>query len=113
MKVMLLNGSPHPAGCVYTALDEIARTLAAEGIDSEIFQIGVKPIRGCIACGKCRANGTPAGAGGCIFGDDVCNVFTAASRSSANAFSSASRSRVTSRKINNSSVRPSTSTGRA
>lgn len=80
MKVMLLNGSPHPAGCVYTALDEIARTLAAEGIDSEIFQIGVKPIRGCIACGKCRANGTPAGAGGCIFGDDVCNVFTAAMR---------------------------------
>lgn len=80
MKVMLLNGSPHPNGCVFTALDEIARTLAAEGVGSEVFQIGVKPVRGCIACGKCRAIGTPVGAGGCIFADDVCNAFTAAMR---------------------------------
>ncbi len=53
MKVLLVNGSPHPHGCTYTALEEVARTLNAEGIETEIFQVGTKPIAGCIACKKC------------------------------------------------------------
>ena len=40
MKVLLVNGSPHEKGCTYTALNEIAGTLAENGIESEIFQIG-------------------------------------------------------------------------
>ena len=48
MKVLLVNGSPHQHGCTYTALAEIAHTLQEEGIDSEIFWIGNKPIGGCI-----------------------------------------------------------------
>jgi len=55
MKVLLLNGSPHKNGCTYTALEEIAKTLKEEGIDSEIYQIGTEPIspcRGCYCCGK-------------------------------------------------------------
>lgn len=44
MKVILVNGSPHQHGCTYTALAEIAHTLQEEGIDSEIFWIGNKPI---------------------------------------------------------------------
>lgn len=54
MKVLLVNGSPHEKGCTYTALQEISNTLTVEGIDSDIFQVGVKPISGCIGCYVCR-----------------------------------------------------------
>lgn len=54
MKVILVNGSPHKKGCTYTALEEVAKTLSSEGIDTEIFQIGTKPISGCLACFNCR-----------------------------------------------------------
>jgi multimeric flavodoxin WrbA len=53
MKVLLVNGSPHKKGCTYTALEEVAKTLKAEGIKTEIFQLGTKPISGCIACKRC------------------------------------------------------------
>ena len=57
MKVLLINGSPHKNGCTYTALSEIADTLKTEGIESEIFWIGNKPISGCIACKGCLKTG--------------------------------------------------------
>lgn len=65
MKVLLVNGSPHAKGCTYTALSEVAKTLNEEGIGTEIYQIGIKPISGCIACGTCRVNGK------CVFQDCV------------------------------------------
>lgn len=69
MKVILVNGSPHKNGVTYTALEEIAQTLQAESIDTEIFQLGTKPIGGCIACGKCKVDHC------CIFRDDPVNPF--------------------------------------
>jgi len=57
MRVILVNGSPHAEGCTYTALEEVAGTLEAEGIDAEIFQIGTEPLSGCTACGTCRETG--------------------------------------------------------
>lgn len=57
MKVLLINGSPRSNGCTYTALKEIEKTLKEEGIDSEIFQVGNKPIAGCIGCGSCKKLG--------------------------------------------------------
>lgn len=69
MKVLLVNGSPRQQGNTATALTEIARQLSTEGIDSEILWIGNKPIRGCIACGQCAAQGLKR----CVFDDDVCN----------------------------------------
>lgn len=68
MKVLLINGSPHDKGCVYTALSEVASALHREDIETEIFHIGKKPVRGCIACGRCQQ-----GLGQCIFGDDPVN----------------------------------------
>lgn len=65
MKVLLVNGSPHEKGCTYTALEEAAKTLESEGIDTEIFQLGTKPLSGCIACGSCRKTGR------CAFDDQV------------------------------------------
>ena len=53
MKVLLVNGSPHEKGCTYTALEEVAKTLNEEGIITEIFWIGLKPLIGCTACKKC------------------------------------------------------------
>ena len=57
MKVLLVNGSPNKAGCTYTALSEVADTLHKEGIETEIFWIGNKPIAGCIACHSCERTG--------------------------------------------------------
>lgn len=53
MKVLLVNGSPNKEGCTYTALSEVASTLNAEGIETEIFHIGKNPIAGCLGCQKC------------------------------------------------------------
>ena len=44
MKVLLLNGSPNEAGCTFTALKEIAQTLAEFHIDSEILQLGKQTV---------------------------------------------------------------------
>ena len=65
MKVLLVNGSPHKEGCTYTALAEVAKTLNEEGIDTDIFWIGIKPLAGCIACKKCAKTGR------CAFDDSV------------------------------------------
>ena len=54
MKVLLINGSPNSKGCTYTALSEVADTLRAEGIETDFYWIGNKPISGCIACRKCK-----------------------------------------------------------
>ncbi len=70
MKVLLVNGSSREFGCTYTALDQIAKTLEKEGIDSEIFTIGNKPLRDCTACGACRKLEEA-----CIFNDDIVNEF--------------------------------------
>lgn len=74
--VLLLNGSPHAAGCVATGIEELARTFAVEGVGVERFHIGTRPVRGCVACGACKKNAD----GKCAFDDDVCNAFTAAMR---------------------------------
>lgn len=67
MKVLLINGSPKANGYTYTALSEIANELEKENIETEIFHIGNKPIRGCIGCGGCYTTNK------CVFNDDVVN----------------------------------------
>ena len=69
MKVLLINGSPRANGNTARSLKEVAGTLAAEGVDTEIVWIGNKPVRGCVACGQCRAKNP----GKCAFGDDAAN----------------------------------------
>lgn len=65
MKVLLVNGSPHAEGCTYTALEEVAKALNTEEIETEVFQLGTKPLAGCIGCGHCRKTGR------CVFSDRV------------------------------------------
>ena len=64
-KVLLINGSPHQFGCTYTALRETADTLEKNGVETELFHIGTKPVAGCIACAKCHESGR------CVFDDGV------------------------------------------
>lgn len=66
MKVLIINGSPHKSGSVFTALNEVAKTLSAEGIESEIIHVGMEAIRGCVACRRCVELGR------CAF-DDIVN----------------------------------------
>ena len=56
MKVILVNGGPHQDGCTNLALEEVAKTLQKNNIETEIIWLGVKPISGCIACNKCMQN---------------------------------------------------------
>ena len=65
MKVLLVNGSPHKDGCTYTALCEVSEALNEQGIDTDIFWIGKKPLSGCIACKSCMKNNK------CVFHDSV------------------------------------------
>ena len=70
MRVILVNGSPHYKGCTYTALTEIVTSLETQGVETEIFQLGTKPVSECIACGFCRKKK------GCFIDDSV-NEFVA------------------------------------
>ncbi len=65
MKVLLINGSPRAHGNTFQALQEMAKVFAAQGIDSEIIQVGHQAIRGCTACGGCHRRGQ------CVFDDAV------------------------------------------
>jgi multimeric flavodoxin WrbA len=67
MNVLMINGSPHEKGCVYTALSEVAGQLNKQGIETNIFHIGTKPIHGCVACFACIETGY------CVFKDDPVN----------------------------------------
>lgn len=66
MKVLLVNGSPHPQGCTARALKEVEQILVAEGVECETINVGNKDIRGCIGCYYCRQHGK------CVF-DDIVN----------------------------------------
>ena len=64
-KVLLINGSPRENGNTRMALEEVARTLNAEGVETIIVNIGKQAMQGCIACGWCGRNGR------CTYNDKV------------------------------------------
>lgn len=64
----MINGSPRPNGNTSLALREMETIFKAEGIETEIIQVGNKAIRGCVACGKCAEKGK------CVFDDAVNEV---------------------------------------
>ena len=54
MKVVAFNGSPRRNGNTVTLINEIFKILNKEGIETEMIQLGNKPVHGCTACGKCK-----------------------------------------------------------
>lgn len=67
MKVLMINGSPVPNGCIATAFKIAAEEFAAAGVECEEVVVGNKDIRGCIACGRCHELGK------CVFDKDLVN----------------------------------------
>lgn len=65
MKVLLVNGSSHPHGTTMRALEEMIGIFKEEGVETEVIQLGGKPIADCLQCNKCRETGK------CIFNDGV------------------------------------------
>ena len=49
MKILMINGSPHPRGCTYTALHEMERVLRAAGAEVQILTVGAEQMGGCVA----------------------------------------------------------------
>lgn len=72
MKVLLLNGSPRRESNTRIALEEIAKTLEKEGIESEIVSVGTQVVRSCIVCNTCKRKADNR----CVFDDDLCNRLT-------------------------------------
>ena len=69
MKLILVNGGPHKDGCTNVALEEIAKILKSEKIETEIMWLENNPIGGCIGCNYCLQNGNRC------FMDDRVNEF--------------------------------------
>ncbi|MBQ8305724.1 MAG: flavodoxin family protein [Blautia sp.] len=70
-KVLILNGSAKANGCTATALNEMIRVFEAEGIETELIQVGKLTVRGCLSCGYCAKNGK------CVINDDPVNEIAA------------------------------------
>ncbi len=68
MKILIINGSPRADGNTTIAVNELVNTFNAEGVETAIFQVGGKDIRGCIACLNCVKTGK------CVFNDVVNEV---------------------------------------
>lgn len=69
MKVLAINGGPHPNGNTAYAISVIAEELKKEGIETEVITIGNKVIHGCLDCGRCLREQDEK----CVFEDDIVN----------------------------------------
>jgi multimeric flavodoxin WrbA len=56
MKVAAFNGSPRPKGNTFMLLNMVLDELKKERIETELVQVGGRPIQGCMACYKCFQN---------------------------------------------------------
>ena len=66
MKVLMINGSPRVNGNTSLALKEMEKIFIENGVESEIINVGSKPVRGCAGCLACFEKGK------CAF-DDIVN----------------------------------------
>jgi multimeric flavodoxin WrbA len=57
MKVTAINGSPRASSNTGAAIEIIFGELQKEKIETELINVGNKPFRGCVACGKCYETG--------------------------------------------------------
>jgi multimeric flavodoxin WrbA len=69
MKVVAFNGSPRRDGNTFRLLQHLFTALQAEGIETELVQLGGLPVRGCTACFQCFQNKD----GKCVLAGDRIN----------------------------------------
>ena len=56
MKVVAFNGSARRDGNTAILINTVLAELEREGIETELYQLSGKKIRGCMACYKCKEN---------------------------------------------------------
>lgn len=54
MKILAINGSPRKNGNTALLIHEMFKIFEAEGFQTELVQLGNKPVHGCTACAKCK-----------------------------------------------------------
>jgi multimeric flavodoxin WrbA len=69
MKVVAFNGSPRKDGNTFSLIQHVFKALQAEGIETELVQLGGNLIHGCTACYACFQNK----AARCVQDDDMVN----------------------------------------
>ena len=74
MKVLLVNGSSHARGTTMRALEEMISVFSAAGVETEVIQLGGKPLADCLQCGKCSELGR------CVIANDGVNEFVEKAR---------------------------------
>ncbi len=70
MKVLIINGSPRRDGNTSIALNEMKKVFSEKSIEVIEYNIGIKDIRGCMACSYCHQDNHNK----CVFNDDVNKV---------------------------------------
>lgn len=56
MKVLAINGSPRAKGNTAKLINTVLAELKAEGIETEVVDLGGNSVRGCLACRQCFEN---------------------------------------------------------
>jgi multimeric flavodoxin WrbA len=70
MKVLAVNGSPHKDGNTRHMIDSVLQICADAGCETEVFQAGGLPVRGCLSCNHCMSH-----PGECVTKDWVIDVY--------------------------------------
>lgn len=73
MKVLAFNASARKGGNTAMMLKAALAPLEKAGIETELIELGPKPLSGCIACYKCKKNKD----GKCAITDDAMNDYIA------------------------------------
>ena len=71
MKIVILNGSPHPTGNTKALVDAFTKGAKSAGHDVVECPVGTMNIKGCLACEYCHTKGE----GKCVQQDDMQKVY--------------------------------------
>lgn len=71
MKIVILNGSPHPNGNTKTLINAFTKGAESAGHEVVECKVGLMNIKGCLACEYCHTKGE----GKCIQRDDMDKVY--------------------------------------
>jgi multimeric flavodoxin WrbA len=71
VKVVAFNCSPRKDGNTAHMIKTVFEVLEAEGIETEMVQVGGNVLRGCAACGACKRSGEMK----CVYGEDGINDY--------------------------------------
>ena len=71
MKILVLNGSPHPQGSTKDMVNAFKKGAESAGHIVDVVDVCKKKIGGCLACEYCHSKGH----GECIQKDDMQEVY--------------------------------------